>query len=390
MKAMFVHSSKFKKYKNNIYSQQFSYEIWRDRYLRYFDELHVVSRVEEVSSTEGYSISNGENVKHYFIPDFMTPLKFLKDRSSAYKMLENYILKNSIDIVIVRLPSAYSLLAIKVAKKFGLKIVVEMVGDPLISLWTHGSLKGKIYAPIAYLKYKRQLQKLNNIIFVTERYLQTRYKPDYKRVNSTNISNVNLLENKGFDLKRRKIKESLADNKDIIKISTIGSYSSKYKGFDTAIEFIYELRRLGYNTHLFILGSGDKRPLEKIIKKYNLEGYIHFEPRIQSGKEVLDWLDNFDLYIQPSLTEGLPRALIEAMSRGIPSIATNVGGIPELLDEKMLVNKKSPNEMITIAKSLINNKDFYNEQVERNYNRSKKYFPENLTAKRDVFWSKLL
>lgn len=52
-------------------------------------------------------------------------------------------------------------------------------------------------------------------------------------------------------------------------------------------------------------------------------------------------LDTCDIYVQPSLQEGLPRALIEAMSRGCPCIGARTAGIPELLPEECLTSRGS-------------------------------------------------
>ena len=52
-------------------------------------------------------------------------------------------------------------------------------------------------------------------------------------------------------------------------------------------------------------------------------------------------LDTCDIYVQPSLQEGLPRALIEAMSRGCPCIGARTAGIPELLPEECLTPRGS-------------------------------------------------
>src|SRR5699024_12791416 len=109
----------------------------------------------------------------------------------------------------------------------------------------------------------------------------------------------------------------------------------------------------------------------------------------EGGKKVLEWLDNFDFYIHPSLTEGLPRSLIEAMSRGLPIVATNVGGIPELLEENVLVEPRDYKNMSEILINLINNENYYNNQVIKNFEKSQDYNSDYLKLKRDIFWSKI-
>lgn len=56
-------------------------------------------------------------------------------------------------------------------------------------------------------------------------------------------------------------------------------------------------------------------------------------------QQVLEWIDSLDIYIQPSMQEGLPRALIEAMSRACPAIGSSTGGIPELLPSDAILKE---------------------------------------------------
>jgi glycosyltransferase involved in cell wall biosynthesis len=60
-------------------------------------------------------------------------------------------------------------------------------------------------------------------------------------------------------------------------------------------------------------------------------------------------LDAADLFVLPSLTEGLPRALLEAMAKGLPAVASAVGGIPELLPPECLV---PPGEVHRLAERI--------------------------------------
>ena len=63
-------------------------------------------------------------------------------------------------------------------------------------------------------------------------------------------------------------------------------------------------------------------------------------------------LTDSDIYIQPSLQEGLPRAVVEAMSTALPCIGFNTGGIPELLEPEYIVKLKNVDGIVQRIKIL--------------------------------------
>ncbi len=80
-----------------------------------------------------------------------------------------------------------------------------------------------------------------------------------------------------------------------------------------------------------IIGEGYyKSSLKKLVKKLKLENFITFKGFV---KEVEEELTNFDIYVQPSLSESFGLAIVQAMSLGLPVVATNTGGIPEVVTE---------------------------------------------------------
>jgi glycosyltransferase involved in cell wall biosynthesis len=103
-----------------------------------------------------------------------------------------------------------------------------------------------------------------------------------------------------------------------------------------------------------------------------------FHGVIQTGQPVLEWLDDVDIYVQPSLTEGLPRSLVEAMSRGCPIIATRVGGIPEIIDWKYLVEPGDAGELAQRIENLVADRSARVECAKLNFENAKGFSSRTL------------
>ncbi len=76
----------------------------------------------------------------------------------------------------------------------------------------------------------------------------------------------------------------------------------------------------------------------EMIEKLKLKPYIEFT----GYQNSLDWYRELDVFTLPSLSEGFPLTILEALSCEVPCIATDVGGIPEILDEEFLVRRWDP------------------------------------------------
>jgi glycosyltransferase involved in cell wall biosynthesis len=88
-----------------------------------------------------------------------------------------------------------------------------------------------------------------------------------------------------------------------------------------------------HNTKLLIIGSGPLRKrLEDSVKRLDLENRIFFLGDVPNER-VPEYLAMADVFVRPSLSEGLGTAFLEAMAAGVPVIATPVGGIPDFLKD---------------------------------------------------------
>lgn len=138
---------------------------------------------------------------------------------------------------------------------------------------------------------------------------------------------------------------------------------------------------------LRVLGPGYRRPCTAVVQKLGLDGHVRLDGVIPAGSPVLSWLDQIDLYLQPSFQEGLPRALIEAMSRGCPALGSTAGGIPELLDAECL---HRPGDHRALARLIVlraGDRNWLIAQARRNFEVFKRYARTVTQQTRREFWS---
>jgi len=346
MKLLMVHDHRFVERDGVVYSNQFPATVL-SRYLGVFEKLTFVGRKQDGDGVakEGLPVSSLPGVEFVFMPNISTPKSFLRTRQVVRAKIAD-LLRNH-DRLIVRLPSELGLLTAAIARKMGRGYAVELVGCPWDSLWYYGSVAAKFYAPLQAMQCRIAVRKADVVTYVTENYLQRRY-PTAASAIATSFSDVAILST--IDPKRVTT-AAILDKR--LRIGIIGSLRTRYKGVHTAIDAVARLVRDGMDIELRVLGSGDPKPLLAYAEHHKIPDRVFFDGTLPAGAAVHDWLDQLDIYAQPSLTEGLPRALIEAMSRGLPAVASKVGGIPELLGADYLFHAGDAAALADRLKALI-------------------------------------
>jgi glycosyltransferase involved in cell wall biosynthesis len=102
-----------------------------------------------------------------------------------------------------------------------------------------------------------------------------------------------------------------------------------------------------------IIGDGiDEKKYRDLVLKLKLCSCIQFLGPISWGDELFSIMRKCDVLVLPSKTEGLPLVLIEAMSQGVPVVATNVGGIPEIVEDRISGLLVTPGSAKDLANAL--------------------------------------
>jgi glycosyltransferase involved in cell wall biosynthesis len=102
------------------------------------------------------------------------------------------------------------------------------------------------------------------------------------------------------------------------------------KRLDLLLAAFARIKMLRPHLKLLIVGSGQKlESLEQQSRELGIAADCVFQP---AQSDVAPWLRNIDIFVTPSFSESFPNALLEAMACGCAPIASNVGGIPELIE----------------------------------------------------------
>ncbi|WP_300565258.1 glycosyltransferase [Flavobacterium sp.] len=387
MKLIFVTEARFTKDANgNMYGESsFNFELW-DRYLQAFSEVIVMARVIENVDFIGESthLSSAEKVSFVELPYYVGPFQYLKIRKALNRKIKE-VIETTEAVYICRIPGNISNVAINYLNRLKIPFGAEVVGDPW-DVFAKGSISHPLRSYFrwkGYLDLKKNVKKAAAVLYVTKNKLQERY-PAESSAFQVSASNVKIKEG---SISRQ--------NKTLIQkgkysILSIGSLEQMYKSPDIVIKAISIINNQGIPCDLVWLGDGIyKEKMDVLARQLNVEKNIDFKGNV-SSEMVQECLLKADVFVLASRTEGLPRAMIEAMSAGLPCIGTNVGGIPELLEPSFLIEKNNPQLLAQKIVSLIQNEQSYKEQSIRNLKESMSYSEPILQKKRQEFYEYLI
>jgi len=127
------------------------------------------------------------------------------------------------------------------------------------------------------------------------------------------------------------IREKYNIASDVILVGSSGRIVWQ-KGYGQLLSLLETYDFMDKNFHFIIAGDGSlKYHLESEAKEKKLDQYITFIGNIDNIPEFLGALD---IYIQPSVTEGFPLSVLEAMALGLPIISSDAGGLKEMIHHK--------------------------------------------------------
>ncbi|MBB4091145.1 glycosyltransferase [Salinibacter ruber] len=290
----------------------------------------------------------------------------------------------SVDAAILR-NSPTARLAAHLCTSHDVPWAMEVVGDVWDALWNYGSVVAKAYAPVAEWHSRYVIRRAPFALYVTQRTLQEKYPCEGHTVGA---SNVVIPAPEEEVLQRRIERERSRASASRLTLGFVGTIENKTKGLEPAFRALERAAPKLPDLEFRILGPGDPEPWKQKARKMGIENQVFFDGAVPGGKPVLEWLDEIDVYVHPSLQDGLPRSLIEAMSRGCPALASRAGGIPELLPSSVT---HVPGDWKRLAKHIrkfVPCADWRMQHARQNFETAKDYSQKKLKERRSEFWGK--
>lgn len=337
------------------------------RYLGVFDELRVIARVAEaLEPAPSWKIADGPGVTFGCVPNYVGPLQYLHRIKAVHNAVRQGL--GSTDAVILRVGSQIATSA-ESALRGGRPFGLEVIGDPY-NVFAPGASKHALRPFWRWwftAQMRRQCAKASAVCYVTGKFLQQNYPPADAAF-CTSFLNMELGEEAFVPAPR--LFDRLSGP---FRIVTVGSMEQPYKGIDILIDAVADLLSQGEQINLTVVGEGRyRRDLEQQAVLRGIDKSVTFTGAVANGQPIRDQLDNSQMFVLASRTEGLPRAVIEAMARGLPCIGSAVGGIPELLQPEDLV---SPGDARALSSKIL--------EVLRDPARMERTSATNLTRARD-------
>lgn len=298
-----------------------------------FDEYHILAR----SSDNRYHTSSLNNIHLHLVPKLGSSKSFFLTSWIMMVIIKKY----KIDLILSQCPLFGGVTAIIASKFYRIPVMIEMHGQIYFNIMKSMRKRDKVISKLI----KFSLSRATKV-----RALSRKMEIELK--NYVNNVNVVIIPNR-VNLRIYKDPKASYQIFESVKIISVGRFVWE-KNYELAIKSIIQIKEK-YNVHLTLIGGGPLlKKLEQISSGHDDITLIENLPQ----KSIVPLLRNADIYIQPSISEGMPRTILEAMAIGLPIIASNIGSIPDVLKHNyngLLIEPNDLEQLVIFLEYLIEN-----------------------------------
>ncbi len=379
MKVIYIQDQQVVSSKGAVYHEKS--EHFFERFLAGLnnsDSLVVYTGLKEELNPEvvkKYKCVSNDRIKFVAVPEFRKPKNLYK----IYRQMKKAV--KEADFCYLRCGIASSFAGF-FCKRYKVPYMTIVNEDIFKSTVNHSSLIVRLSAYPLWFSTRYVVRNANYSCYVTKEYLQSKYPCRGKSLGCSDIEFLNI-----DDAIIAQRQEKIEKMQEPIILGSVGSVSTVIKGHDTAIKALAELKNEGHGGYIYqIVGTGDPSRLKALAEQCGVVDMVKFMG-VYKHEDVLKWFESIDIYLHPSRSEGLPRTIIEAMTKATPCVCSNVGGIPELINTEYLFCYDS-SEVVSLKNAILKlTKDKMKSEATRNYENSKLYDPIRLATLRNAFFT---
>lgn len=395
MRLLLILEMHFIQYRDKVYTEVTAdFNFW-SRYLDVFDKITVcarMSRADDNFEPSKYLLSSRKNVNFVGLPEFKGVNGLAKNYFKTKKIFRKSI-KNC-DCAIFRVPSPISLVAYPIIRKSGKPFAIELMMNPYTA-HSKAAINHPLQPIIQYIitrQTKKACLTANGVAYVTEKVLQELY-PCKAILNDKNTDRYFTASYSTITLNNEDIFFKDWDKKkseDPIVLIHSGKMENYRKGQIVFLNIIKKLLNRGRNVEAIIIGDGSKRSeFIRLAEKLDILSNVEFTGWLSGFEEVKKVLRRGDIFVFPTVGEGLPRTIIEAMANGLVCVSSPVDGVLELIDTNLLADYNDIDKFVNIIENLIDNPKLMKKISEDNVIKAQSYTEDKLQIRRRKFYTNL-
>lgn len=289
-------------------------------------EVHLVTSSVD-SEYHTFQVGNGAVTVHA-VPigknprtlHFQSLLDLLRYSWSGYRFAKKLLSQGDFDVIHAFFSVPCGLQAYLLSRRFNIPYIVSLRGSDVPGYSERFSFLYSFLKPLVRRIWSHAASVVSNSLGLKELALKTNEKQEIGVIyNGVNVDDFSP------DASRR------SESKFVI---TLGATRvTVRKGIEYLISAVAKLAPNYPNILLEVMGDGnDRERLEKMVRGSHLENKVVFLGRIPKEK-TSPYYQRAHLFVLPSLNEGMSNAMLEALSSGLPIVATDTGGAKELVEE---------------------------------------------------------
>jgi len=357
MRLAMVKDGRLLRYKGGMYTIDTSYRFVSHlaKFVEAVDLYAVLTDVGDENDISGHpQVTFPENVR-------VVPTYYYRSVVDYYRNLPGILRNNwrlfksgfaEADAVFLSLPSTNSIPAYEAARKAGTPVVTEVVGYQGSVVAKGDRYRGALRwaAWTVSLIHNRLFERIlsgSREVFFLGTELRNAYRTGGA---SSHITFLSLVEDADIIGREDFFPEGE------LRLVYVGRLSHE-KGLYHLLDAIPSIRdNTDKRVSLTLCGSGPEMDgLKQKASSMGLSDMVRFRGFVSMGEELNRELDGSDILILPSVSEGIPKVLIEGMARGVPVIASRVGGIPDIVADGVngiLIEAQSPGAIVDAVRGL--------------------------------------